>query len=179
MGEDTAVPARQQPSAVENREQWEEAVIDHIIAHNEIMVPQEKIQEEAAAMLLEYRHRLRYESMASGISYDALRETEEELQQRFWKEAVRELKRQQIIQTVIREENLEVSPEELEREAEALAERQNLSLDIVKSFLGEGCGMLRRDLLEKKAMNVLYQIREKYAVNRKDPDPAPEPAGES
>ena len=109
----------------------------------------------------QYRHRLQYENMISGIPYDQIygqtQETVEELQEKFLGEAVHELQIQILLQTVITKEHLTVSPEELEAEALAIAARQKVPPEMVKRFLGEGYGMLRRDLLEKKALRFLYE----------------------
>ena len=125
----------------------------------EIEVPQAQIEKEAAVKMLEYRHRLQYESMSSGIHYDQMygqtQETVEKLLEKFRKEAFQELQAQMLLQAVITEERLTVSPEELETEALAIAARQKVPPEMVKRFLGEDYGMLRRDLLEKKALQFL------------------------
>ena len=147
----SGIPQEEREQAVLSR------IIEAILAANEIQIPQAQEEEAADRKMLEYRHRLQYESMCFGIPYDKMKEDTEKLLKQFRKEARLELQTEQILQTVIAGEGLMVSPEELEAEAAAMAERQNLPLEMVKGFFGEDYGMLRQELLEKRAMKFLYE----------------------
>lgn len=131
------------------------SVLDRILERETVPVSTKQLEEETTLRMLEYRHRLQYESMTSGLCYAQMQEDAEELYQKFREEALRELQEQKLLQMVIQREKLEVSRKELEEEAMALAARQDMPLEMVKGFLGEEYGMLKEDLLEKKAREFL------------------------
>ena len=58
-----------------------------------------------------------------------------------------------VLKEIIARENFAVTREELEVEAEAMAQRQNTSVEMIKSFFGEELAMLETDVKQRKAMD--------------------------
>ena len=71
-------------------------------------------------------------------------------------EVTRDFKVDKILKAVIELEKIEVSFEELEEEAKAIAERDNTTLEFVQRFMGSDYAMLKSDILKKKARKFLY-----------------------
>ena len=125
-------------------------IIDQAAERYGLTVPQEQVEQEAAAMRMELQHQMQYRWLTSGDSYV----DHEELQRQYDAinaEAYRQVKTQLVLERVAEEEGLDVTRQELENEAQAIAQRQNVPLSMVKDFLGEDLGPIRKDLRLRKA----------------------------
>ena len=142
------------PEAREKR--LKEAVINKLVDMNDIPVPEELVEQEVRMMATEYSCRKKYESMASGDSYDFMFEDKTELMEGFRAEAVRLLKTRILIDGIIETENIEISSDELQAEAEAISIRQQMPVEMVTDFLGKNLAPLEKDLLVKKAIDIVY-----------------------
>lgn len=137
-----------------DREALRDAALRKAVELAPFSAPEEAVEEEHKMLLAEFRHRLTYDSMATGkplYAYEGLEEQMEGLKD----EAVFQVKSRLVLADVIRRQGLAISQEELEAEGEAIAQRQNVSLAEVRSFLGADLSMVRSDLLERKAMDFI------------------------
>ena len=96
------------------------------------------------------RHRLQYDTLINhGPHFHAqaeLADQEDEYRVLAFYEAKSDL----VMKKLLTEWNPAVTRKELEEEAEAVAMRQNSTIDMVKSFFGEDLAMLERDIKERK-----------------------------
>ena len=131
-----------------NEEAWREFVFAY-----DIEVPKEAIDDELSYIELQMRHNMQYDRMAGGDMHlfpgRELREQEAAL----YEAALFEAKEPRVLKAIIAEQNFEVTAEELEEEAAAMAERQNSTVEDLKRFFGDDLAMLKRDVLETKARN--------------------------
>lgn len=119
----------------------------------EIDVPEEAIENELAYITLEMKHRMQYDRLSGGElhlfpAYE-LAEKADELHAA----AVFEAKAPRVVKAIVAEQGFTVTLEELQAEAQAVAERQGATLDMMKMFFGEDFSMLERDVLEQKAID--------------------------
>lgn len=130
----------------------EDALLDQILEANDIDVPQALVDDEVRMMVLEFNHRMKYESLASnrdiGLTQDEMADRMEE----FKEEAFKLVKTRLVLRRIIESEHLEVTKEELEEEAKAISIRQQTPIEMVKIFLGDDLELLRDDLLVRKAI---------------------------
>lgn len=147
---------RQAPSAKNAERQLQTAILDKVLTLNDIEAPQDLVDHELTLMVIEHTHRLKYESMSTGGSYDFMQEDVAELLESFREEAFKLVKTRLVIQGIIEAENFEVTKAELEEEAKIIALRQQISLEMVKDFLGEDFESLKEDLLVRKAFDCIY-----------------------
>lgn len=123
------------------------------VAAYPLEVPQEAIDNERAYIELELRHRMQYDRLSGGGAHlfpqRELAEQEEEIEAA----AEFEAKAPRVVKALIADLGLVVTPEELEVEAEAIAERQGASMELVKRFFGDDLSLLARDVLERKAID--------------------------
>lgn len=121
----------------------------YVLAYD-IEVPEERVEEEYRLICADMKHRMMYESMAGGPSHifpeRELAEQEDELREA----ALFEAKEPLVLRALTKELDIEVTPEELLAEAEAMAKRQNSSVDELRRFFGEDFGLLERDVRENK-----------------------------
>lgn len=128
-----------------------EEQIRKFILNYELEVPQYYIDREMNYIQLEMRHRMQYDTLTGGRlhlnPWGELEEMKEELYQAAFYEAKSDL----VIKEIIAKQNFIVSKEELEAEAEAMAQRQNCSVDMVRQFFGNDLAMLEGDVKRQKA----------------------------
>ena len=75
----------------------------------------------------------------------------EKWQQDIRDEIIHDQKVEWILNTVIEQEKLEVSPQELEDAAVRLAREEQTTLEMVQRFMGEDYALLKKDALYEKA----------------------------
>ncbi len=131
-------------------------VLKRFVLAYDIEVPAETVENELQAIKLDLRHRRHYEALSSGdflpyLSYlsDDLDKQEDELREL----AFYEVKSELVIKEVIAELGFDASPEELEREAESIAKREQSTMELVRRFFGEDLAGLRDAVRRNKAID--------------------------
>lgn len=119
----------------------------------QIEVPQNQVDEEIKGMVLEYRHRMQYAALSSGVLQTVTEEEMKEQKKEMEKEAYFTVKSKLVLKELIASRKFSVTRRELEAEALAMARRQNTTVEMIKRFFGEEMELLERDLLERKAMD--------------------------
>lgn len=129
-------------------ELWRQFVADY-----EIDVPESAIENELAYITLDMKHRMQYDQMSGGglhlFPQMELAEQEAELRAA----AVFEAKAPRVLKEIIAQQGITTTRDELEAEARAIAEREGSTIEMVKRFFGEDYALLKRDVLERKAMD--------------------------
>lgn len=120
------------------------------VAAYDIEVPQWRIDEELRLIEADMKHRMMYEQMSGGATHlfpdQELAEQKDELMAA----ALFEAKEPLVLRDLTKKLDVTVTPEELLAEAEAMAERQNTTIDQIKRFFGEDLALLERDVRENK-----------------------------
>lgn len=129
-------------------ELWRQFVADY-----EIDVPESAIENELAYITLDMKHRMQYDQMSGGglhlFPQMELAEQEAELREA----AEFEAKASRVLKEIIAQQGITATRNELEAEAQAIAEREGSTIEMVKRFFGEDYALLERDVLERKAMD--------------------------
>jgi trigger factor len=146
-----------QADVQESRESLEDAVIASVVQASDMEVPKEQLEETVAYMTSGHFQRMKYDSMFAGRTYMPSPDETAEQMQLIREEAYQSIKTELVLKQIADAEKLEVTYAELEEEAARIAERQGMSLAMVKDFLGEDLTSLRQDLLLKKAVDFVYQ----------------------
>lgn len=128
--------------------------LEQIAIRSGIKIPADELEQEVKLLNAEAAHKRQYDALMNGMSTD-MSQPSEEAWEGLKLQALRNLRIQHLIDETIRKEDFKVTKEELEEEANALAKRQNTSLDMVRGFFGEDFALLKRDVLEKKALEYL------------------------
>jgi trigger factor len=133
--------------------QFKDRILEKVLEANDIEVPQNLVDDEVKMMVLEMNHRMKYESMASGGYIEFTQEDVDAYLEEFKAEAFKLVKTRLVLKGIIEAENLEVTKEELNEEAKAISLRQQMSIEMVKDFLGDDLATLKNDLLVRKAID--------------------------
>ena len=128
-------------------ELWRQFVADY-----EIDVPESAIENELAYITLDMKHRMQYDQMSGGglhlFPQMELAEQEAELREA----AEFEAKAPRVLKEIIAQQGITATRNELEAEAQAIAEREGSTIEMVKRFFGEDYALLERDVLERSAL---------------------------
>ncbi|HAM15337.1 MAG TPA: hypothetical protein DCP91_05675 [Eggerthellaceae bacterium] len=127
---------------------WRKYVEDY-----DIDVPKSAIQNELEYIKLDLRHRMQYDQLTGGDMHlfpkRELAQQEDELRAA----ALFEAKAPRVLKAIVAEQGFTATQDELEAEAQAIAEREGSTMDMVKRFFGEDLAMLERDVVERKAID--------------------------
>ena len=119
-----------------------ELLLDQIIRESKVGFSEEKVEDELKMELAGLMQTMRYRAMGGDHQL-------EETSLEEWTE--------EILRLIIREEQIQVSEAELRQAAEALAEEEHTTLEMVRRFMGEDYALLKKDVLNKKARAFLAE----------------------
>ena len=128
---------------------------DYVI-HADVEVSRETVANELQYLILETKQRFQYDTLTGAMAHPDPQGELEELLPELQKEALFAAKADLVIKKVIAENHLTATPQELEAEAEAMAKRQNTTVEMIRRFFGSDLALLEKDVLEKKAMELSY-----------------------
>lgn len=130
-----------------------EKQLEAFVEASDIAVPEDLVQETTERMITEAFHRKRYEYLEKGRMLTP--QDVGELVEGIPDAARKHVKTRLVLKAVIEQEKFEVTQAELEREAEFLAQRERMTVEAVKDFLGEDLASLKEDILFKKAIDFI------------------------
>lgn len=142
-------------SAEDARAALEEAVLNKLADLNDIEVSQSKVDNEVNGKVLELYQKLRYDSLTTGNPHFFMHQEVEEQMEEIRAEAHRQVKTELLLKQIIAQEQFEVTQEELEAEAHAMAHRQQIPVERVFDFFGKDLSLLKSDLLIRKAIDLI------------------------
>lgn len=128
-----------------NEETWRRYVLAY-----DIEVKQEDVEEELYIIKQDMKHRMIYDQMSGGEVHPFPEMELEEQKDALLEAAVFEVKEPLVLKDLAKKHDFTVTPEELLAEGEAIAKRQNSTLDEVKRFFGKDLAFLERDVRENK-----------------------------
>ncbi len=121
------------------------------VAEYDIEVSEEAVAEEMAYIELELRHRMQYDRLTGGEPHLFPGKELEEQREAIRAAAQFEAKEPLVLKAIAAEQKLDASAEELLREAQAIAARQNSTVEELKRFFGDDLSLLKRDVIDRKA----------------------------
>lgn len=137
------------------------AVMEHIYKANSFDVPDAMIETEAENMLREFSQQLGYSGMTLEQYCGYLKKKPEEIKDEFLPDAEKRVKTRLITKTIARQEGLDVSEEELEKEFEAMAKQYEMDVDKLKGFFDEeNIAYMKEDIAMRKAIDLVYKAAE-------------------
>ena len=127
----------------------EEAWRAYVLAYD-IEVEQEDVEEELYRIRADMKHRMVYAQMTGAETHHFPDMELEEQKDAIMEAAVFEVKEPLVLKDLTKKLDITVTSEELLAEGEAIAKRQNSTLDEVKRFFGQDLAYLERDVRERK-----------------------------
>jgi hypothetical protein len=133
-----------------------EEILDKIIETNDIYLSKDQVDSETDYTLVSISQNLKYKAMIDGdyAAYETFNATAD--RDNIREQVVRRLKVDKILKSVVRQEHLVLTRDDLEDEAKAMAARQQTSIEMIERFFGRDFAMLETDLLLRKALDFLF-----------------------
>ena len=129
-------------------------LLDAAVKNMEVEIPHEMIHEEIDRMLRQYEENLKMQGITLEQFYQFTNSNEDALKHEMHGEAEKRVSERLLLEQIVKEENINVSAEEAEAEANKLAERYQMKKDEFLNLFG-GLEMVEYDLKMHKALDIL------------------------
>lgn len=129
-------------------------LLDTSVANMTVEVPDEMISEEQTRMLKQYEENLKMQGLSLEQFYQFTSSNEEALKDQMKEEAIKRVKSRLLLEEIAKEEKIEISDEEAEKEADNLATKYKMEKEEFLKVFG-GLDMIKYDLKMRKGIEVL------------------------
>ena len=131
-------------------------LLDKIAENTKVDIPEEMVDEEIHRLIHRFEEQLRMQGISLDLYYEFTKSTHEDLHQQFEKEAYKNTLYRLILEELVKLENVEVTLEDGEEEANKLAAKYNMKKeDLLKEF--GGLDMIMYDLEIRKVFDKLKE----------------------
>ncbi|WP_124057420.1 trigger factor [Vaginisenegalia massiliensis] len=154
----TRVQLEEQKAAAA-KEMVEELAMRQAVENAEIVeLPQVMIDEEIERQVAHFKNNLKRQGINEELYFQITGSNEEALRKQFAEEAELRVKTNLVLEAIVKQEAIEVSEQDIEKEINDLAAMYNMEADQVKKFVSED--MLKSDISMKKAMALITDSAE-------------------
>ncbi|MDR1766366.1 MAG: trigger factor [Lachnospiraceae bacterium] len=144
--------ARQKEAAAEN----ENRVIQKVVENATLEIPDPMVEAEAERLVNGYKNRVTSQGLPFEMFLKYMGMTEEGLLEQYKGDAEKNLRTRLVLEQVVKQEDIKVSDETLDREVEKLAQSYKMDADALESAFGEGFrDRMRDDLNVQEAVDWL------------------------
>lgn len=142
----------------EKQRQVDQKYVDDLLekatSNMKIEIDDEIVDAEAEAMYKDFMDRMSMQGINEELYLQYAQTTKEDIISHMKEEALKRLKNSYLLSAVIKEEKIEVSKEEAEKEVIDMAQKYNMTEEDVKSSLG-GLDAMMYDMKVRKAIDVM------------------------
>ncbi|OEF99994.1 trigger factor [Vulcanibacillus modesticaldus] len=135
-----------------------DTVVEKAVENAQVDIPEVMIEQEIKRMTEEFEQQLTYQGMNLELYYQFSGTDEKALKEQFKDNAQIRVKTNLVLEAIAKQENIEVTEEEVEEELKRLAELYKRDLEEIKSIFtsrDNGLDGLREDLRIRKAIDFL------------------------
>ncbi|MCI8402805.1 MAG: trigger factor [Lachnospiraceae bacterium] len=144
----------------------EDEALAKIIEDSQMDIPDMMVETQAENMLDDQARRLQSQGLNMQMYMQYTGMTEQMMLDQLKPEALRRIQARLVLEAIAREENIEISEEELEKEFAAMAEAYNMDVDKVKERMGKtGIDRTKENLAVEKAADLIVE----QAVETEEP----------
>ena len=137
--------------------EMENQLLEKVVQNAKVDIPEVMVENEIDAMVRDMDFRMRYQGLDLQTYLDMINTSMEDFRAQFKDDAYNRVKLQLTLEQIIKEEKIEASEEDLEREYEKIAEQYKLDVERVKKdYQGQEEG-LKRSLAVQKAVDFLME----------------------
>ncbi|MCI1776895.1 MAG: trigger factor [Paenibacillus lautus] len=137
----------------------ENEAVEKAAANAEVEIPEAMIQSEVQNMMRDFDNRLRQQGMNLEMFLSFSGQTNADLEGQMKDDAEKRVRNNLVLEQIAKEEKLEVSEEEINKELENMADTYKRSADEIRSILGANGSLdsLREELLLRKTIDFLLE----------------------
>ncbi|MFT8318268.1 MAG: trigger factor [Sporolactobacillus sp.] len=143
-----------------------DSVVDQAAANAEVDIPEVMITNEQDNMLNEFEQRLKSQGMTLDMYYGFSGQDKKALLEQMKTDAEKRVRANLVLEAIAQAENIEVSQDELDEELKKMAENYKLTVEQLKSAIGDG-EMIKGDIEIRKAVDLLVESSKPKAAEEK------------
>lgn len=149
----------------------EDEAIQKIIDKSEMEIPDAMIDTQTRSMVDDFANRIAQQGLSMEQYMQFTGMTVEKMMEQMKPEALKRIQSSLVLEAVAKEENIEVSDEEVDAEIEKMAEMYGMEADKLKEYMGENeKESMKKDLAIQKAVDLIMEnVKERAkAKSKKD-----------
>ena len=148
---------QERKEAAAKRDKEEEA-INKIIEKSEMEIPDAMVETQVASMMNDFAGRMSQQGLTMEQYMKFTGMTAEKLQEQMKPEAVKRIQTSLVLEKIAKEENIEVSDEDVEAEVVRMAEMYGMEADKLKEYMGDDeRDSMKKDLAIQKAVDLIME----------------------
>lgn len=134
------------------------AVLEQVFEANEVEIPDVMIEAQIDEMMQELDQQLRYQGLDIEKYFQYLQKDVKEFRDELRGDAYKKLKTRMLVEAVANAEKMEVTPEEMDKELQAMADQYKMEIEKLKEALGsQNFGYLEKDIKMRKAVDFMFE----------------------
>jgi len=137
--------------------QKRETLIEKASENAEVEIPDAMVETELDQMVNEFEQRLQMQGMTLEMYSQFSGQDKDALKDQMRDDAKKRVKTNLTLEAIIKEEDLEVSEEDVNAELENMSSMYNVEVEQLKQMLGGNTNMIEQDLKFKKAIDFLVE----------------------
>ena len=141
---------------MEAENKYVDALLENVAKNVEVDIPEEMVEEEIDRLISRYSEQLKMQGISLDMYYAFTKTTEKDLRAHMEKEAYNHVLYRLMLEEIVKLENIEVTKEETEKEAEQLAEKYQMKKEEFVTVFG-GLEMVQYDLEMRKVIELLKE----------------------
>lgn len=147
----------------------EDEAIQKIIDKSKMDIPEAMIDAQVERMINEFAQRIAMQGLSMEQYMQFTGATREKLTEQVRPDAIKNIQSRLVLEQIVKEENIEVSDEELEKEITQMASNYGMEADQVKSYLGEAeLKSMKDDVAVGKAVEfIMANVKERAKAKSK------------
>lgn len=138
--------------------EYVDALLEKATANMEVEIDEEIVTAEAESMYKDFMDRMAMQGINEELYLQYAGTTKEDIVSHMKEEALKRLKNSYLLSAIIKEEKIEATKEDAEKEVAELAKKYNMTEEDVKSSLG-GINALVYDLKVRKAIDLMKEAK--------------------
>ena len=136
----------------ENENELNKQIFDKLNENAKVNIPEVMISDEVTNMINEMRNTLANQGLSLEQFYNLTNQSEDDLRKNYHDEAMRRVKINLVLEAIAKEEKIEVSDKDLEKEYKEIAKNYDMPVDDVKKYIPES--EMKFNTKMKKALEI-------------------------
>ncbi len=136
----------------ENENELNKQIFDKLNENAKVNIPEVMISDEVTNMINEMRNTLANQGLSLEQFYNLTNQSEDDLRKNYHDEAMRRVKINLVLEAIAKEEKIEVSDKNLEKEYKEIAKSYDMPVDDVKKYIPES--EMKFNTKMKKALEI-------------------------
>lgn len=155
----------------------EEEAITKIIEKSKMEIPDAMLEYQIETMVNQFANQMAQQGLSMEQYMQFTGMTLDKLQEQMRPDALKRIQTSLVLEQIAKEENIEISEEELEAEFKKMADMYGMEVEQVKGFMSAGIEDMKKDLAIQKAVDLIMEnIKERAKPKKKDADAEEETA---